>query len=102
MLGPGQEPALLQSVEKGLSGFMPSPSYIVPVLIGDPVLCKVVCDELLTRHRIYVQPINHPTVPRGTERPRLTPPPLHSEADIDDPVRALAIIWSELDLRRAA
>src|SRR5690349_23949405 len=81
---------------------MPSPSHIVPVLIGDPVRCKAVCDELLQRHRIYVQPINYPTVPRGTERLRLTPSPLHSEADVDDLVRALAIIWSKRDLRRAA
>jgi 5-aminolevulinate synthase len=81
---------------------MPSPSHIVPVLIGDPVLCKAICDELLQRHRIYVQPINYPTVPRGTEWLRLTPSPLHSEADIDDLVRALAIIWSKRDLRRAA
>jgi 5-aminolevulinate synthase len=81
---------------------MPSPSHIVPVLMGDPVVCKAVCDELLTRHRIYVQPINYPTVPRGTERLRLTPSPLHSDEDIDHLVRALAIIWSELDLQRAA
>jgi 5-aminolevulinate synthase len=81
---------------------MPSPSHIVPVLMGDPVVCKAVCDELLTRHRIYVQPINYPTVPRGTERLRLTPSPLHSDEDIDHLVQALAIIWSELDLQRAA
>jgi 5-aminolevulinate synthase len=74
----------------------------VPVLIGHPILCKAVCDELLQRHRIFVQPINYPTVPRGTERLRLKPSPLHSEADIDDLVRALAMIWSKLDLRRAA
>ena len=88
-------------VEAGLP-VIPNPSHIVPVLVGHPVLCKTACDELLQRHRIYVQPINYPTVPRGTDRLRLTPSPLHSEADIDDLVRALAIIWSEHDLLRAA
>ncbi|MEZ5788813.1 MAG: 5-aminolevulinate synthase [Xanthobacteraceae bacterium] len=81
---------------------MPNPSHIVPVMVGDPVRCKEISDILLTSYGIYVQPINYPTVPRGTERLRITPSPVHSDADIDHLVSSLAAIWSQLGLRQAA
>lgn len=81
---------------------MPSVSHIVPVWIGDPALCKLVSDQLLNDFGIYVQPINYPTVPKGTERLRFTPGPVHDDLKMQHLVKSLQKIWFDLNLKRAA
>lgn len=87
--------AVKQRLQSDRLPLVKNDSHIVPVIVGDPVHCRQLTETLRVRYNIYAQPINYPTVPRGTERIRLTPSPVHSDADIDHLVSALAALWAE-------
>ncbi|MGJ8564230.1 MAG: 5-aminolevulinate synthase [Alphaproteobacteria bacterium] len=82
--------------------FIDGDTHIVPLMVGDPVKCKAISDRLINEFGIYAQPINYPTVPKGTERLRFTPSPVHTDEMMDDLMAALKVIWAEYDLKLEA
>ena len=99
-----QQQAKVAQVRARLDGIgiphVENPSHIIPVMVGDPHKCKFISDMLLQEYGIYIQPINYPTVPKGTERLRITPSPVHSEADIDALIGAIEDLWGQCQLAR--
>ncbi len=93
--------AVRRSLDRVGIPHLENPSHIVPVMVKDPVKCKMISDILLDTFGIYIQPINYPTVPKGLERLRITPSPLHTDGDIDHLVRSLESLWSQCALARA-
>ena len=92
--------ALKARLRAGGYDFIDGETHIVPLMVGDPVKCQAISDRLIEDFGIYAQPINYPTVPRGTERLRFTPSPFHTEAMMDELMSALDIVWAEFDLKR--
>jgi len=91
---------LKNKLEKAGLPVLRSQTHIVPLMVGDPVLCKAASDRLLNEHNIYIQPINYPTVPRGTERLRITPTPLHDDEMLQNLVEAVSEVWAYFEISR--
>lgn len=93
---------LRQSLAEAGLPVMASTTHIVPLMVGDPVHAKRISDILLAEYGVYVQPINYPTVPRGTERLRFTPGPAHTPQMMDELTNALSEIWDRMNIKKAA